>query len=386
MNAESLEVLFRPLRVGSLTLPNRIVMAPMTRMGSPGGVPTAADADYYRLRAEDGVGLIISEATPIDRPASVYHPDVPIFYGEAALAGWRHILDGVHAAGGRMAPQIWHIGAVASPADGWSEAVLTESPSGLMGPDLAVGTVMDEEAIADTIASFARAAADAQRLGFDCVEMHGGHGYLIDQFFWPATNKRADRWGGSTIAERSRFAVEMVKAVRAAVGPGFPLLLRISQWKQQDFTVRIAATPDEMSEWLGPLADAGVDIFDCSQRRFWQAEFPEVDGADGLNLAGWARKLTGRPTMSVGSVGLDKDIVDAFAGLTAHPAGLDRLVRRMERDEFDLIAVGRAVMGDPRWLTKIRSGRAGELREFEAATMGEWRRAVDPEVRQIPGR
>lgn len=382
----NLDILFRPLKVRSLTLPNRIVMAPMTRMGTPGGIPGEADADYYRLRAEDGVGLIVSEATPIDRPASVYHPDVPVFHGEQALAGWRAILDGVHAAGCRMAPQIWHIGAVASPADGWNETMPVESPSGLMTPDHAVGVVMDEEAIGDTIASFARAAADAKRLGFDCVEMHGGHGYLIDQFFWPGTNRRTDRWGGATIGERSRFAVEMVKAVRAAVGPDFPLLLRVSQWKQQDFTVRIAATPDEMSAWLGPLADAGVDIFDCSQRRFWVPEFPEVDGEDGLNFAGWVRKLTGAVTMSVGSVGLSRDIVDAFAGLTAQPASLDRLIERMERDEFDLIAVGRAIMGDPRWLTKIRAGRSEDLRDFEAATMGEWRSAVDPEVRQIPGR
>jgi 2,4-dienoyl-CoA reductase-like NADH-dependent reductase (Old Yellow Enzyme family) len=132
---ENLDIFFRPLQLRSLTLSNRIVMAPMTRMGSPGGVPTEADAEYYRLRAEDGVGLIISGASPIDRPASVYHPDVPIFYGEEALAGWRRILAGVHAAGSRMAPQIWHIGAVASPADGWSESVLVESPSGLMPPE-----------------------------------------------------------------------------------------------------------------------------------------------------------------------------------------------------------------------------------------------------------
>ncbi len=386
MTSESLEVLFRPLKVGSMTLANRIVMAPMTRMGSPGGIPTADDARYYQLRAEDGVGLLISEATPIDRPASVYHPDVPLFYGEAPLSGWLDIIDGVHAAGSRMAPQIWHIGAVASPADGWNESVLVESPSGLMAPGHPVGMIMDEEAIADSIASFARAAADAKRLGFDCVEMHGGHGYLIDQFFWAGTNHRSDRYGGATIAERSRFAVEMIRAVRAAVGPDFPLILRVSQWKQQDFTVRLAETPEAMAEWLGPLADAGVDIFDCSQRRYWVPEFPEIDGQDGLNFAGWAKKLTGALSMSVGSVGLSRDIVDAFAGQTAHPASLDGLIRRMEREEFDLIGVGRAILGDPRWLTKIRSGRSDELRDFEAAAMGDWRNSVDPEVRAIPGR
>ena len=385
VSQQSLEVLFRPLRVRSLTLANRIVMAPMTRMLSPGAIPTDADADYYRLRAEDGVGLILSEATPIGRPANVYHPNVPAFHGEAALAGWKRIVDGVHAAGGRMAPQIWHIGAVASPADGWAASAPVESPSGLIAPDMPVGTVMNEAAIADSIAAFARAAADAQRLGFDCVEMHGGHGYLIDQFFWAGTNRRTDRYGGATIAERNRFAVEMVMAVRAAVGPDFPLILRVSQWKQQDFTVKLADTPDAMTRWLGPLAEAGIDIFDCSQRRFWEPEFPEIDGENGLNFAGWAKKLTGARSMSVGSVGLSKDIVDAFVGETARPASLDRLVERMERGEFDLIAVGRAILGDPRWLTKIRAGRDAELLDFEADSMGEWRRSVDPAERDISG-
>ncbi len=380
-----LDVLFEPLRVKSLTLANRIVMAPMTRMVSPGGIPGEADADYYRVRAENGVGLIISEGTPIDRPAAMYHPRVPAFHGEAALAGWQRVIDGVHAAGSRMGPQIWHVGAVSSPMTDWTPPVPVESPSGLFAPGIPRGEVMSEAAIADAIASFARAAADAKRLGFDTVELHGAHGYLIDQFFWSATNRRSDRFGGITIKERASFAAEIVSAVRRAVGPDYPIIMRVSQWKQQDFSVRIAETPDAMAEWLGPLIDAGVDILDCSQRRFWEPEFREIDGTDGLNFAGWAKKLTGAVTMSVGSVGLSRDIVDAFVGLTARPANLDRLVCRLEREEFDLIAVGRAILGDPSWVTKIRTGDFAELKDFAAETMGEWRTSVDPALNAVPG-
>jgi 2,4-dienoyl-CoA reductase-like NADH-dependent reductase (Old Yellow Enzyme family) len=155
-----LDVLFEPLRVKSLTLANRIVMAPMTRMVSPGGIPGEADADYYRVRAENGVGLIISEGTPIDRPAAMYHPRVPAFHGEAALAGWQRVIDGVHAAGSRMGPQIWHVGAVSSPMTDWTPPVPVESPSGLFAPGIPRGEVMSDAAIADAIASFARAAVN----------------------------------------------------------------------------------------------------------------------------------------------------------------------------------------------------------------------------------
>jgi len=230
---------------------------------------------------------------------------------------------------------------------------------------------MTEEAIADTIAAFGKAAGDAKRLGFDTFEIHGAHGYLIDEFFWPGTNLRTDRYGGATIAERSRFAVEVVAATRAAVGPDYPIILRLSQWKQQDFTARLANNPGELDQWLAPLVDAGVDILHCSQRRFWEPEFPDVDGEAGLNFAGWAKKVTGLPTISVGSVGLTGDFFGAFAGQTSPTAGLEPLIARMEKGEFDLIAVGRALLGDPAWAAKVRDGRLNELHDFTPAALAE---------------
>jgi 2,4-dienoyl-CoA reductase-like NADH-dependent reductase (Old Yellow Enzyme family) len=345
------------------------VMAPMTRSFSPEGIPGENVAAYYRRRAEAGVGLIISEGTVIDRPASRNDPAIPFFHGEDALAGWKKIIDGVHEVGGRMAPQIWHAGSVANPFTEWTPAAPVESPSGLVAPDKPRGNVMSDADIADTIASYGKAAADARRLGFDTVEIHGAHGYLIDQFFWAGTNLRADGYGGTTIQERSRFAVEVIKAVRAAVGPDLPVMLRLSQWKQQDYATRLAPTPDEMARWLVPLVEAGADILHCSQRRFWEAEFPQIDGDGGLNFAGWAKKLTGAATISVGSVGLSGDLLSTFGGESSSPAGLAKLIERMERDEFDLIAVGRAILNDPQWVAKIRDGDHQSLRDFNPAAL-----------------
>lgn len=354
--------LFSPFSYKSLSLANRIVMAPMTRSHSPGGVPTPEVAAYYRRRAEADVGLIISEGTGVNRPASLNDPDVPRFHGEAELAGWEHVIDEVHAAGGVMAPQLWHVGAVRTRHESWSPPGLYDSPSGLSRPGKAFGEAMADHDVADAITAFAQAAVDAKRLGFEAVELHGAHGYLIDQFFWEGTNERADPYGGPSLVERSQFAAAILKATRAAVGPDYPIIIRLSQWKQQDYAVRMANSPAEMQQWLGTLADAGADIFHCSQRRFWEPEFEE-DGSD-LNFAGWAKKLTGRPTITVGSVGLSGEFIAAFGGESSEPASLDELLRRLDRGDFDLVGVGRALLQDPLWATKVKEGRLAELEPF----------------------
>lgn len=233
---------------------------------------------------------------------------------------------------------------------------------------------MSDGAVADTIAAYAEAALQAKTMGFDTIEIHGGHGYLVDQFFWASTNKRNDRYGGIAHKDRSSFAAEVVSAVRAAVGPDFPIILRLSQWKGQDYAARMAEPPGEMADWLTPLVDAGVDILHCSQRRFWEPEFSEIDGAAGLNLAGWAKKLTGAATISVGSVGLSGDVISSFSGESSTPTKLDELVRRMENDEFDLIAVGRALITDPNWVNKVRA-RPGNRSRCLRPTVGAARRS-----------
>jgi 2,4-dienoyl-CoA reductase-like NADH-dependent reductase (Old Yellow Enzyme family) len=364
------DILFHPFTLGSFTIPNRIVMAPMTRSFSPNGTPTEKVAEYYKRRAEDGVGLILSEGTTIARDGSRNDENIPLFYGEAPLQGWSKVIEAVHESGGRMGPQIWHVGSAPNRRSQWQQPDI-ESPSGLGAPGEPRGRVMSEQDIADSIKAFASAAADAKRLGFDVVEIHGAHGYLVDQFFWSELNKRTDSYGGATLKERSKFAVEVIKSIRAAVGPGFPIILRVSQWKLQNYDAKMVHSPAELGDWLNPLVEAGVDILHCSQRRFWQAEFPELDGEDGLNFAGWAKKVTGVPTISVGSVGLALDTISSFSGESSAPADLNRLRVRMEKGEFDLIAVGRAILNDPHWVTKVRENKTDEFKSFAPSALAQ---------------
>jgi 2,4-dienoyl-CoA reductase-like NADH-dependent reductase (Old Yellow Enzyme family) len=353
--------LFTSVGVGELTLPNRVVMAPMTRSFSPGGVPGANVAEYYARRAAGGTGLIITEGTVIDHAMNVVPDGIPHFHGEAALEGWAKVAEAVHAEGGRIFPQLWHLGAYDGPDAPPREGVPAASPSGLSLSGADAGAPLTVEQIGEVIDSFARAAADAKRIGFDGVELHGAHGFLIDQFLWDGTNERDDSYG-----ERSRFAAEVVAACRRATGPDFPISLRLSQWKMGHYTAKIAATPEQLEELLTPLVAAGVDVFHLSTRRYWQ---PEFDGSD-LTLAGWTRKITGKPVIAVGSAGITpSDFETAFAGQSAEVEGVDRLADGVERGEFDLIALGRALVSEPEWALKVRQGRAAELRAFSPADL-----------------
>ncbi|WP_134087825.1 NADH:flavin oxidoreductase [Olivibacter sp. XZL3] len=363
----STEKLFEPFRFKTLNLRNRIVMAPMTRSFSPNGIPGEDVATYYAKRAAGDVGLILSEGTVIDRPASSNDANVPHFYGTSALAGWQQVIDRVHQAGGSMGPQIWHMGIMENHHSGWVPSAPFEGPSDLARPGFSNGKAMSERDIEETISAFGKAAADAKRLSFDCVEIHGAHGYLIDQFFWESTNNRTDIYGGSSLQERSRFAIEVIKEVRKQVGDDFAIILRLSQWKSSDYSYKHAKTPAEMEAWLEPLADAGVDVFHCSQRRFWEAEF---DGSD-LNFAGWAKKITGKATITVGSVGLSGEFLAAFRGESSSPSSLEELIRRLDRGDFDLVGVGRALLADPLWVTKIRENRSEELKGFTREALNE---------------
>ncbi len=354
--------LFRPFNLGPLTLPNRIVMAPMTRNASPGNVPNEKVVEYYRRRAAGGAGLTITEGTCVDHIAASGYPNVPYFHGEASLEGWRKVVEAVHAEGGKIAPQLWHVGGMRKAGTPPEGDVDGYAPSGMNVPGKQNRHVMTQQDIHDVVDAFGRAAGAARELGFDAVELHGAHGYLLDQFLWAGTNVREDEYGGSAV-ERTRFVVEIIEAARAAMGPDLPLILRYSQWKQQDYTARLAETPEALGEILAPMSDAGVDIFHCSTRRFWE---PEFEGSD-LNLAGWTRKLTGKPTITVGSVGLNAEFLPLPGEQVfreAEPASLDQLVARMDKDEFDLVAVGRAMIANPDWANRVRSGELDQMQAF----------------------
>ncbi|WP_019961247.1 NADH:flavin oxidoreductase [Woodsholea maritima] len=353
------DALFQPFSLGSLHLANRIVMAPMTRQMSPQGVPGEDVAKYYQRRAANHVGLIITEGTTIDRPAASMNINIPNFYSPEALAGWKKTVDAVHAVGGKIAPQLWHVGQARPDHNIPNPDIVSESPFGLTHEGIARGQAMSEEDIADTISAFGKAAKAAVEIGFDAVEIHGAHGYLIDQFFWDQMNKRTDRYGGD-LTGRTRFGQEVIKAVRENVPADFPVIFRFSLWKQQDYKASLAQTPDELARFLAPLSEAGVDIFHASSRRFWE---PSFEGSS-LNLAGWTKKLTGKPAITVGSVGLNSDFFGAFRGEVSEKSDLSTLIERLDADEFDLVGVGRALLSDPQWATKIYEAREDELQDY----------------------
>ncbi len=360
--------LFEPFKIKGLELANRIVMAPMTRGFSPDGIPTDDVRDYYARRAEADVGLILSEGTLIPRKGASDSPNYPLFHTDAALAGWKKVIDAVHAKDGKMGPQIWHQGMVRKTGTGHYPDAPSDSPSGVTHKGKQIFDAPSESEVADMVTAYANAAASAKELGFDTVEIHGAHGYLIDQFFWDVMNKREDKYGGGLV-ERARFAGEVISEVKKAVGPDMPIILRFSQWKQQEYTAKLAETPQALEAFLKVFADAGVDMLHASQRRFWEAEFPDVDGENGLNTAGWAKKLTGLPTITVGSVGLSGEFIGGMRGEGSKTRPLTDVVERLEKGEFDLVAVGRALLQDPLWAQKVKDGRMDELEGYDAKSM-----------------
>ncbi|BCJ76034.1 oxidoreductase [Catellatospora sp. IY07-71] len=335
--------LLTPTLLAGLPLSSRFAMAPMTRFRSPGGVPTPEVAAYYRRRAEHGVGLIITEGVLVDHPSAGHETTVPRLTPGPAEDGWRRVTAEVHAAGGRIAAQLWHLGSAREPVDG----VTAWTPSGVPGGSRAM-TPADIETL---LAAYAEAAAGAARAGFDAVEIHAAHGYLLDEFLWPHTNRRTDRFGG-TPAARAAFPAEVIRAVRGAVPAAMPVIVRFSQFKERDYAARIAESPSELAVILDAFAAAGADVLHASQRRFAE---PVFDGSP-RNLAGWAKHLTGLPTITVGSIGLDRAFFTSGA--------LDELVRRHDAGEFDVAALGRILLGNPAWVSHAAAGRFGEIRDY----------------------
>ncbi len=257
---KSIDALFKPFTLNKLALRNRVVMAPMTRSMAPNGVCGPDNIAYYRRRAEYGVGLIISEGTWIDHPAASHRETIPRFFGEDALAGWKQVIDAVHEAGGAMMPQLWHVGMARPANSGFYPALPSVGPSALdlslanmdlsQGGDLAAqvgSSPMTHAEIDAVVESYARAAENAYKLGFDGIELHGAHGYLIDQFFWDLTNRRTDGYAGS-IRNRARFGAEIVAECRRRTAPDFPILFRFSQWKSANYEARLAYTPAELAQ------------------------------------------------------------------------------------------------------------------------------------------
>ncbi|HUD31346.1 MAG TPA: alkene reductase [Novosphingobium sp.] len=266
----SIEPLFRPVTLGSLELPNRIVMAPLTRArADERHVPTAMMATYYAQRAD--CGLIVTEATAVD-PLGMGWYRAPGIWTDEMVAAWRRVTDAIHGAGGRVVCQLWHMGRLVLPdyiggdrpigpsaiaGEGETFAPRAPGDTGLFLPmkPYVVPREMDADDIARAVASYGRGAANAMAAGFDGVEIHAANGYLIDQFLQSRTNTRRDGYGGSA-ANRARFLREVIAAVTAEVTPG-RVGLRISPTSERKGMGD--ENPELLARTIGRIAqEAGI--------------------------------------------------------------------------------------------------------------------------------
>ncbi len=287
------EILFHPFHHRKIELPTRVVVA---EESIPQGMRTQGLLFYYRRRATSEVGLILTAGVLIDDPAAAADWCSPLFYGGRALRLWKQIVQTVHTTNSKIAPLLHHAG-MCRPTQGNipHPEQIAIGPSGISPFTLQhTGEEMGHARIEQVAEAYARAAATARSLHFDAVEINGAAGSLIDQFFRASTNKRTDIYSSADVA-RTRFATKILHTVRKAVGKSFPIIFRYSQHgigKSQD--EKLATTPEALADFLLPLSEAGADMFHCSGSHFAE---PAFEGS-GLNLAGWTRIITGKPTIS----------------------------------------------------------------------------------------
>ena len=355
-------MLFEPYKLKNITLRNRVAMAPMTRSQSPGGIPTNDVVEYYKRRAKGEVGLIITEGVEVSHKASSAYPNVPRLDSDKARDGWKKVVNGIKENNGHVVAQLWHCGGFRKLGMSPNPEVPGHTASGLIRPGKRVAHAMTSIDIEETVSAYAGDAKICEEIGFDGVEIHGAHGYLIDNFLWDGTNDRDDSFGGS-IETRSNLVTSIIKAIRSNVSDKFIVGLRFSQWKQQDYTARLATNPDDLFKVLSGPCNAGLDYLHSSMRRFWESEF---EGSDE-NLAYWTKKLTNIPTISVGSVGLDGDFTDMMA--PAKTASIDKALQDINEHKYDMVAVGRALLSDHEWVIKMKEGRLKDINPYSKESL-----------------
>ncbi|MEL4179167.1 alkene reductase [Roseateles sp. PN1] len=250
--------LFDPIQIGDLALANRIVMAPLTRSRSRGLLPGEMAVEYYRQRAS--AGLIISEGTQICAEGQGYL-DTPGIHTPEQIAAWRRVTDAVHAEGGKIVAQLWHVGRVShvqfqpegrAPVSSTARSAGGKTYTAEGFVEVSTPRALSAAEIPGVIATFARAAENALAAGFDGVEVHGANGYLLDQFLRDSINDRSDEYGGS-IANRARLTVEVMSAIAKAIGPG-RAGLRLSPVTPVNGAGQDSAAQDLFNHLAGALA------------------------------------------------------------------------------------------------------------------------------------
>lgn len=351
--------LFDPITAGDIALANRIAMAPLTRNRAPRAVPSAITATYYAQRAS--AGLLITEATAISQQGQGY-AHVPGLYAPEQLAGWKRVTDAVHAAGGKIVVQMWHVGRVShtslQPGGGAPvapSAITAKTKTYVINPDgsgafvpTSAPRALDIDELPAIIEDYRRAARAAIDAGFDGVEVHAANGYLIDQFLRSGSNHRTDAYGGS-IENRARLLVEVMAAVSAEIGAG-RTAIRISPVTPAND----AADPDpqplfthvveQLARW--PLAYVHViEGATGGARDFQQGDQPFDYGA---LKAAYAR-AGGKAAWMVNN-GYDRELAAAAVA----------------EGRADLVAFGKAFISNPDLVTRLRE--EAPLNPFDTST------------------
>lgn len=341
VNGPRFEKLFQPGRIGTLEVKNRLVMPPMaTNLGTDDGYVTEQVRGYYEARARGGVGLIITEICCIDFPKGKSASRELGFDDDRFLPGMLDVVDSIHQYGAKAAIQLHHAGREAVSGFTGHQPV---APSPSTFPWLEPPQALTIQEIKDLIARFAEAAERGKKAGFDGVEIHGAHGYLIAQFLSPAANQRQDEYGGS-LQNRARFLIETLKASRKAVGKAFPLWCRINgqEYMENGLTVQEATQIARMAQEAG--ADAiHVSTFGAGAYAHVTTPHPSEPGRN-VHLAEAVKKATSLPVITVGRI---------------EPELGERI---LQEGKADFIGMGRAIIADPEFPNKLASGNIDDIR------------------------
>lgn len=337
--------LFEPINIGRLRIKNRTCMAPMhTKYASESGEVTPKLIDYFVERAKGGVGLIVVENTCVDWETGKGDGNPVTIHDDRFRPGLHELVKSVHRYGAKIIPELHHVGRQTFRSNLGGRSPLSASAiQSEVGGDMP--RAMNEVEIWQAVDNFRNAARRAKEAGFDGVELHGAHGYLFNCFLSPRTNKRSDKWGGS-FENRSRFAVETVRAVREAIGPDFPLFFRMSAAESTEGGL----TLEEGLRYARLLQSEGVDCLDITHGTYESIKhFPmQGDPLDQLvYLAEAVKKAVGIPVIAVGSLGIDPAVAESV----------------LVEGKADLIHFGRELLAEPRLVEKIREGRFDEARK-----------------------
>lgn len=342
--------LFTPVTINSLTLKNRAVMPAMgTGYANMDNTPSRRLIEYLARRARGGTGLIITEICAVD-PRGRAFPNQLAAWNDESVTHLARIPDAIHREGSRVAIQLHHAG---RETFGSVIGAVPEAPSPI--PSAILNQTCEEMSlarIAYMVDAFGDAALRAKKAGFDAVEIHAAHGYLLNQFLSPFSNQRTDQYGGSD-ENRARFVLEVIEAVRGRVGTGFPVLIRVSA----DEMIRGGYDLGFM-QWLAPrLVSAGVDVIHASVGVYstpGQLSIASMDTPEGFNLfrARAIKEVAGVPVIGVGRV------------------TLEMAEKALAEGDADLISFGRQHLTDPDFITKAKEGRFEDIRMCVACNQG----------------